>query len=244
MSDIHVNDHLVLLEGKAACGKSGSFMYLNNPERVAYLNCENGKKLPFKSKFTEVTVTDPLQVPESIEALNDSPDFDVIIVDSNSFLMQMFESQYVMTSSNTMKAWGLYANFFITMMQQVVAKSDKVIIFTSHVTDTTNEESITETAATVKGSLKNIGIEAFYSCVVSAKKMSVKQLKPYIKDNDLLTITEEDELLGYKYVYQTRLTKDTVNEKMRAPIGMWSIKETFIDANMQLVLDRLNQYYK
>lgn len=42
MSDVAMNDHLVLLEGKAACGKSGSFMYLDNPERVAYLNCENG----------------------------------------------------------------------------------------------------------------------------------------------------------------------------------------------------------
>lgn len=244
MVDVNVNDHLVLLEGKAACGKSGSLMHLANPERVAYLNCENGKKLPFPAKFQQVVVTDPKQVPASIESLNGNPNFDVIVIDSNSFLMQMYENQYVITSSNTMKAWGDYANFFVNMMQQAVAKSDKTIIFTTHVEDKFNEaEMVTETKAVVKGSLAKTGIEAYFSCVIAAKKMKIKDLEPYVEGNDLLNITEEDELLGFKYVYQTRLTKDTVNEKIRGPMGMWNIKETFIDADMQLVLNRLNEYY-
>lgn len=104
-----VNDHLVLLAGKAAVGKSGSLMELQNPERVVYLNCENGKKLPFPAKFKQVVVTDPLQVPATIEALNENPDYDTIVIDSNSFLMQMYENQYVITSSNTMKALILSA---------------------------------------------------------------------------------------------------------------------------------------
>lgn len=107
--DLQVNDHLVLLEGKASVGKSASFMNLKNPERVAYLNCENGKKLPFPAKFKQVIVTDPLQVPASIDGLTGNPDYDVIIVDSNSFLMQMFENMYVNTSANTMKALILSA---------------------------------------------------------------------------------------------------------------------------------------
>ena len=239
-----VNDHLVLLEGKASVGKSASFMHLENPERVAYMNCENGKKLPFPTKFKQVIVTDPLQVPASIDALNGNPDFDTIIIDSNSFLMQMYENQYVITSPNTMKAWGEYANFFINMMQQSVAKSDKTIIFTSHVEDKYNEgEMVTETKAVVKGSLAKVGVEAYFSCVIMAKKMKLKDLEPYMEGNSLLNITPEDEALGFKYVYQTRLTKETVNEKIRGPIGMWSVAETFIDANMQLVMNRLKEYY-
>ncbi|UOX40286.1 AAA domain protein [Vibrio phage PhiImVa-1] len=242
--ELAVNDHLVLLEGRAAVGKSASFMNLENPERVAYLNCENGKKLPFPAKFKQVVVTDPMQVPASIEGLNGHPDYDTIIVDSNSFLMQMYENQYVITAPNTMKAWGEYANFFINMMQQAVAKSDKTIIFTSHVEDKYNDsEMITETKAVVKGSLAKVGIEAYFSCVIMAKKMKIKDLEPYVKDNDLLTITPEDEALGFKYVFQTRLTKDTVNEKIRGPMGMWTMQETFINADMQLVINRLKQYY-
>lgn len=139
---------------------------------------------------------------------------------------------------------GEYAGFFISMMQQAVAKSDKTIIFTSHVEDKYNEsEMVTETKAVVKGSLAKTGIEAYFSCVIAAKKMKLKDLEPYTKDNNLLNITEEDEILGFKYVFQTRLTKDTVNEKIRGPMGMWTVQETYIDANMQLVLNRLKEYY-
>ncbi len=37
-----MNNHLVLLGGKSAAGKSASLMNLQNPEGVMYLNCEAG----------------------------------------------------------------------------------------------------------------------------------------------------------------------------------------------------------
>lgn len=239
-----INDQLVLIEGKAAGGKSASFMNFDNPERVAYLNCENGKRLPFPAKFKQVTVTDPLQVPASIEALNGSADIDTIIVDSLSFLMQMYESNYVLTSANTMKMWGEYAQFFIRMMNNVVAKSDKTIIFTSHIEDAYNEsEMITETSATVKGSLKKVGIEAYFSCVIMARRMPVKKLEPYEKDNELLHITDRERALGFKYVYQLQLTKETINEKIRHPLGLWKPQEVYMDNDAQLLIKRLKEYY-
>ncbi|MCI4435672.1 MAG: hypothetical protein JHC33_02520, partial [Ignisphaera sp.] len=59
----------------------------------------------------------------------------------------------------------------------------------------------------------------------------------------LLEITPEEEALGFKYVFQTRLTKETVNERIRSPLKMWSADETFIDNNLQYVIDRLHEYY-
>ena len=48
------NNHLVLVSGKSSSGKSASLLDMDKPEGVMYLNCENGKKLPFKSKFKEL----------------------------------------------------------------------------------------------------------------------------------------------------------------------------------------------
>ena len=62
--------------------------------------------------------------------------------------------------------------------------------------------------------------------------------------NDYLNITPEEEALGFKYVYQTLLTKETMVERIRAPFEMWSQQETFIDSNVQLVLDRFAEYYE
>jgi hypothetical protein len=237
-----VNDHLILVSGKSTTGKSASIMNLDRPENWAYLNCEAGKRLPFRSKFKEFTITDPLQVYEAFDWAETQDNIEGIVVDSVTFLMDMFESVHVINSTNTMKAWGEYAQFFKNLMQVYVARSTKNVIFTAHALDQLNEaDMVMETKVPVKGSLKNNGIESYFSAVVSAKKMTIKALEGY--ENDLLTVTPEDEALGFKYVFQTKLTKETVGERIRAPMGLWSTAETYIDNDMQLVMHRLHEYY-
>lgn len=237
-----VNDHLVLLCGKSATGKSASLMGLKNPEGVMYLNCEAGKKLPFRSKFKEYVVTDPLQINEAFTAAENMPDVHTIVIDSLTYLMDMYESIYVVNSANTMKAWGDFAQFFKTMMQQYVAKSTKNVIFIAHTKSDLNEsEMVMETYVPVKGSVKNNGVESYFSTIIASKKVPLKTLKEY--QSGLLNITPEEEALGFKYVFQTKLTKDTVSERLRGPLGLFETNETYTDNNMQLILDRLHHYY-
>lgn len=236
------NDHLVMLCGKSATGKTASLMNLKNPEGVMYLNCESGKKTPFKNKFKQYTITDPYQIHEAFQAAEGMKDVHTIVVDSLTMLMEMFESVYVVGSANSMAMWGSYAQFFKNTMQQFVAKSTKSVIFIAHTADTLNEsEMVMETKAPIKGSLKNTGLEAYFSVVIYSKKVPLKLLKEFT--TPLLTITAEEEALGFKYVYQCRLTKETVNERIRGPMGLFENKETYTDNNMQLVLDRLVEYY-
>lgn len=236
------NDHLVLLCGKSATGKSASLMNMDKPEGVMYLNCEAGKKLPFKAKFKQYTIVDPMQVYEAFDAAEKMPEIHTIAIDSVTYLLDMYESLYVLNASNGMKAWGDFAQYFKNLMQTYVARSTKNIIFTAHTADTLNEgEMIMETKVPVKGSLKNNGIESYFTIVIASKKVPLKALKDY--SSSLLNITPEEEALGFKYVFQCKLTKDTVNERLRGPLGLFDTKETYIDNNMQLVLDRLHQYY-
>jgi hypothetical protein len=236
------NDNLVLICGKSASGKSASLANITKPEGVMYLNCENNKKLPFKSKFQCFPITDPFEVYEAFEEAENMPDVHTIIVDTLTFLMDMFESVYVMNSANGMKAWSDYAQFLKNLMAQHVAKSTKNVIFLAHSMDVYNEgEQLNETLVKVKGSLMNTGVESFFSTVLSCKKMPLSKLKKY--SSDALTITPEEEALGFKYVYQTKLTKETTNERMRSSLNMWSSPETFIDNDAQVVIDRLNDYY-
>ena len=241
MSD-QINVHLVLLCGKSATGKSASLMNLDKPEGVLYLNCEAGKRLPFKSKFIQKTVTDPLQINEAFEWAEYQPQIHIIVIDSLTYLLDMYESVYVLNAANGMQAWGQFAQFFKTLMQNYVAKSTKSVIFTAHTLDTLNEaEMIMETKVPVKGALKNNGIESYFSLVIASKKVPLKTLKDY--GSDLLTITPEENALGFKYVFQCKLTKETVNERLRGPLGLFENKETYIDNNMQLVLNKLRDYY-
>ena len=237
-----MNNNLVLLCGKSATGKSASLQMLKNPEGVMYLNCENNKKLPFKSKFKEFTITDPTDVPDAIDSVKGDKKIHTIVIDSLTYLMDMYESTKVLTSTNTMKAWGSYAQFLKNMMSQSVGNSDKNIIFIAHTSDIFNEsEMVNETMVKVKGSLMNTGIESYFSTVIASKKVGNKRLEDY--KSPLLTYNEEETELEFKYVFQTRLTKDTVNERIRSPMRMWTTQETYIDNDLQSILDRLHEYY-
>lgn len=236
------NDHLVTICGASGTGKSASLKDIQKPDGVLYLNTESGKRLPFNSKFDEKIVTDPLQIYEAFTWAETKPEIHTIVVDSLVFMMDMYESVHVLTAANTMKAWGNYAQFFKNLMNQYVAKSTKNVIFTSHVSDVLNEtDMVVEKLIKVKGSLMNTSIEAFFSMVIATKKMPLTKLD---KDaTPLLTVTADEEALGFKHVFQTRLTKETINERLRSPIGMWKNNEVYIDNNVQLVMNRLHEYY-
>lgn len=237
-----INDQLVLIAGESGTGKSASLMNLPNQEKVMYLNCEAGKRLPFKNKFKNFTVTDPYQVHEAFDHAYNNPDYSIIVIDTITFLMDMFETQYVLAAADTQKAWGSYAQFFKVLMQEKVAASDKAVIFLGHTRSELDQKAMEmKTAVPVKGSLKNNGIEAYFSTVVSTKKVDLKDLEPY--KSDLLQITEQDELLGYKHVFQTQLTKSTIGERIRSPMGLFTRAQTFMDNDAGLLLKHLNEYY-
>lgn len=239
-----INDELVLISGPSASGKSASLANLRGGKRVLYLNCESGKRLPFKNDFTIKNVEDPYQVYEAFEfvASDGANDFDVIVIDTLTYLMEMFESMYVIGSANTMAAWGDYQQFFKNLMQQHVTKCEKAVIFLAHTRSDLDEAKMEMmTQVPVKGALKNNGIESYFSTVVSTKTIELSKLEPY--KNDMLNITEDDELLGYKYVFQTRLTKETKNERIRSHMGLFTKEQTFIDNDAQQLLDHLHAYY-
>jgi hypothetical protein len=240
-----INDHLILIEGKTATGKSASLMAMADRDDVLYLNFESGKKLPFKNKFMSFALEDPYDAIDAINQVNDNhpnlAHIKVIVIDSLGFLMDRFESKYVLTAKDTREAWGKYAQFFKGLMAEQVACSKATIIFITHTTDVLNDtEKVREVTATAKGSLRG-SIESYFSVVVATKRVSIKTLEPY--QSKYLTITDEEKLDGFKYVFQTRLTADTINERMRGPLQMWPRNMTYIDNNVGYLIEVLNDYY-
>ena len=239
-----INDQLILVVGESTMGKSFSLKNIRNQERWMYLGTEAGKRLPFRNNFDRYTITEPYQVHEAFNyAIGDGKDsVDGIVLDSLTFLMDMFESLYVIGSANTMAGWSAYQQFFKTVMQQKVAAFGKPVIIIAHVKDELDEKNQEmKTAVPIKGALKNQGVEAYFTTVVAAKKIPVKELEKY--GSKMLVITDEERELGYKHVFQTRITKGTTGERIRSPMGMFEKAETYIDNDAQVLLDHLTEFY-
>lgn len=245
---VQTNDQLILIVGYSSTGKSAALRNIRNQEKWLYLNCESGKRLPFKNKFSTHVITDPYQVLEAFDAAMNNPletigfEPEGIIIDSTTFLMDMYETNYVINAANTMAAWGAYNQFFKQLMQQKVAAFGKPVIMTAHVKDDYDEKAMEmKTSVPIKGSLRNNGIEAYFSTIVACKRISLKDLEKMT--NGMLDITEDEKELGFKHVFQTRLTAKTTGERIRAPMGMFSRQETYIDNDAQKLLDHLNKFY-
>ena len=236
------NDNLVLIVGESGTGKTASLRNITDPTGVMYFNCESGKKLSFPAKFQQYTITDPLQIYEGFIHAETKADIHTIIIDSLTFLMDMFESVHVIGSTNTMAQWQAYAQFFKNLMQQYVAPSTKNVIFTAHTQSIMNDiDMVLSRQVPIKGALKGVGIESFFSLVVATKTIETSKLKDY--KNNLLNVTTEEDSIGMKYVYQTKLTKETVHDRIRAPMGMFTLEQTFIDNDIQTIIDILHKYY-
>lgn len=241
MSEVS-NDHLVLISGTTGTGKTTSLHGLKDDEGIMYLNCESGKKVPFKNKFTQLVITDPMEIYQAFEEAEGMDHIHTIVIDTLTYLLDMFESLYVIDSPDGFGAWNQFQQYFKNLMQQYVAASSKNVIFLAHTfTQLNKTEMVMQTSVPVKGALNKNGIESYFSCVISTKKMPIKDLEGY--SNDFLNITDKERRLGFKYVFQTDLTADTIHERIRGPMAMWDESETFIDNNIAYVLQRLREYY-
>jgi hypothetical protein len=238
------NKNIVLVMGRPNTGKSTSLMKLKNQDRMAYLNCDL-KELPFKSRFrVNAEVADAYAVLDFIDEIEAEPSVEGGVLDTITFLMSMFERQYVAPLAGGKQgqaAWGEYANFYKNLVHKLKSGTKDYAIL-AHADTQLNEQSMSmETSVPIKGSVGKVGIEADFTTILSTKQMPLSKLAGF--ENDLLHITDEEKEDGFKYVFVTRITKDSVGEKMRSAMGLWDRKELYIDNDLNQVFDRLKKYY-
>lgn len=235
------NKRLLVICGKSGSGKTTSLRNLDDQEGVVFLNCESGKEIPFRNKFQQEIITDPLDIPGILQEIEETDDVHTVVIDSINFMMDMFESLYIYGATDSRQGWADYAQFWKDLMQQHISKSTKRYILIAHVDTEENEETgIAETFIPVKGSLKRSGLEAYFSIVIMARTMPVKKLT---EDTELLKITKREQAVGIKYVFQTMKTKDTTGSRIRGPMDLWQDEEVFIDNDAGMVLDILDEHY-
>ena len=170
-------------------------------------------------------------------------DIHTIVIDSASFLMDMFVSVHITGSADTRAQWQAYHEFFKNLMQQYVAKSTKNIIIITHIVEDVDEEKgIRTEAAVVQGGLAKKGMEAFFSLNVTARAMPIKELDKH--PSQYLVITEEERDIGYKHVFQVRKTKETTGSRIRGPMGLFPNSTVYTDNDAQMLLDVVRDFYK
>lgn len=237
------NKNIVLVMGPPNTGKSTSLRNMTNQDKFVYLNTDL-KELPFRDKFLKnIEVADALQVLNYVAQIEQAPREKVQggILDTLTFLMGMYERQYVNGAANGQQAWGNYGNFYRDLIHAIKSGSKDYAIFAHEETSLNEQAMQMESRVPIKGAVGKIGAEADFTTILSTKQIPIKKLEGY--ENDLLHITDEEREDGFKYVFCTRVAKEHVGQKMRSAMDLWARKELYIDNDLQQVFDRLHKYY-
>ena len=237
------NKNVVLIMGRPNVGKSHSLINLKNPERVAYFNTDL-KELPFPSKFKiNIEIANPYDILAYIDDIEENgTDIDTVILDTITFLFDMFENQVVHTSADTQKSWGAYAQFYQTLMNKI-KRGTKNYIILSHEGDKYNDkEMVVDVSVPIKGSTGKKGVEGDFSNILQARTISVTEAEKW--PNQFLNITDIEKEDGIKRVFVTRITKDTLGHKIRSSFNLWKREELYIDNDIDIVINQIQNYYK
>lgn len=253
----------ILINGLSGSGKSCSIKsLLGTPYKVLVLNCDAGKPLPFKIKQTlpDGTVKNTNIVQKTVHSWAEfcqlkntfiNSQADILVIDTVTLCLKMFEEQIIKKSSNKQTAWGDYQTALIdtiSSLSKLADETNKVIVFMAH-TATVQVGDTTVTQSSIAGGLKNLSLEAFFSFVVYATTKSVSELETF-KDNietefnrefsnDLLTFTDLEKSKNVKHVFQTQTTQDTLNHRIKTGLDYFTIDQTYIDNNLLTLIQTL-----
>ncbi len=251
------NKLTVLIEGVSGGGKSSSFQDIpaEMQKYILFLNAE-GKELPFKHDMCEFKITDPAQVIAAINRVIDGIPFKhksgeeihprLVALDSFTFLMDQFVALYVRTAEDTRGAWGEYANYIRTLMLDKVAKLHIPFVATTHILQSDDMENMEKVSrAAIQGGIgKGNGLESYFTTVVYAKQLRLKEVEPFLADATMLTLSEEERFDEKKHVFVTRPARQHSGDRIKSPRGMFSTRDLYMDNSIPKLLNHINNFYK
>ena len=251
------NKLTILVEGVSGGGKSSSFQDIpaEVQKNILFLNAE-GKELPFLHDMCEFKITDPAQVIAAINRIIAGTPFKhksgeeihpkMVALDSFTFLMDQFVALYIRTAEDTRGAWGEYANYIRTLMLDKVAKLNIPFVATTHILQSDDMENMEKVSrAAIQGGIgKGNGLESYFTTVVYAKQLRLKEVEPFLENATMLTISDEERFDEKKHVFVTRPARQHSGDRIKSPRGMFGTNDLYMDNSIPKLINHINNFYK
>lgn len=155
------NKNLVMVMGKPNTGKSASLRNMHQ-ESMVYLNADL-KETPFRDRFMmSVEIADAKDTIEFIRQIEGEESASGAVLDTITFLMQMYERQYVAPFAGTktgQSAWGDYGNFYRELIHEIKSGTKNYAIL-AHEDESLNEQAMQmESRVPIKGAVGKVGVK-------------------------------------------------------------------------------------
>ena len=218
-------DKTIMIVGSTGSGKTTSLRNLPL-DKTIYINVDN-KMLPFRANnlYKHVKLENTQQLINGMDAAEEDDNVEYIVIDTLTFLGDLFYTEQVENASNGMSAWQNY-KAYINKVIAMAKASNKHYIFLAHDQSTYDEkEMVTKTFAKIQGSLKGGGIEANFTFV-------------------LYTAVIQDPTTRLpKYVFQVNKSAKSLDVSAKTPMGLFAEPYTE-DNDVVDVFKAIEEFYQ
>ena len=237
--------NLVAVVGAPSTGKSFAMKYLDEPMTVANVDCDLKPK-PHRIKYlADVKMTDPNNIFQLLDLFEDNDKVKTIVVDTITYLMRTYKTLYVDESVDTRSSWGEYLKYFNKLMHRLKEISiNKNVIVLGHVSEAFDEIlELNVSSLVLQGQAAKSPIGDYTTVVECKSSIITTKLKKQAENNDNLNFTKEELEDGIKYYFVTRKTKANPATLSRSASDLWDRNELYVDNSIQILIDKLDDYY-
>jgi hypothetical protein len=215
-------DTTVLCVGDTGNGKTSSLRNMPLANTV-YINVDQ-KPLPFKHKdlYKHVNLSSTQQMLVGMDQIEDDEQVEYCVVDTISYLGDMFYNEYIRYASDSRAMWGAYKDYLLDVINK--AKKSRInYIFLAHAQDVYDEkEQITKTFARVQGSLRG-NLEGHFTYVLFNVVKSGSDGMP-------------------EFCYLTNKTRGNLGVSAKTPMGMFD--EAYIPNDITVFHEAVTQFHE
>jgi len=223
MSEAIENKKIIMIIGETGSGKTTSLR--NMPlEKTVYIDVDRKSIKSFKGmeKFKDWIKLDFVDhLMPGLQMLEDDDECEYIVIDTLSFLLDLYATQKIDTAEDTRAAWGDYKRFYKELINHVKT-SKKSYIFMAHPKTIYNEmEMEQKTFAYAQGSIAG-KMEGDFAVVLYTRK--------YLNQDGLPA-----------FGFSTNVTKETIHTSVKTPFGMFD-EPVLADNDIMEVFRAIEEY--
>ena len=219
--------------GVSGSGKTTACQRLMELPTTLYIIAEIGLKRPaFATGCTIVELVDPASLSAVIEEQLATGKFNALIVDTYSSVLSRYESDHVLTSSNTQDAWGKYGQFHIKSIGYLseLANAGFNVIVINHKKEIYDKEgNLLRSTLPLKGAMANYGVEATFNIMVECCTLDPISIAAF--PNPHLVITPREQRQQVKHCFKLEADIGDLSPLIKIPTQLYGEDSLVVNAD-------------
>lgn len=221
------------LFGVSGTGKTTACQKLMELPTTLYIIAEVGMKRPtFPTGCTLLELPDSATLVSTISEELTQKSYNTVIVDSYSACISRYETDHVISATNTQDAWGKYGQYHVACIGYLseLANAGFNVIVINHKKEIYDKEgNLLRSTLPLKGAMANYGVEATFNIMVECCTLDPISIAAF--PNPHLVITPREQRQQVKHCFKLEADIGDLSPLIKIPTQLYGEDSLVVNAD-------------